>query len=129
MRRSGIIILSSIGVLFTTHQLLQFSGHPSPAFANNYLDPFCFLPLVLSLWWLELKCLYGLKRLPLHFALLASTILVILAEVVFPRLNPGFVHDWWDYPAYLLGLLVFYLLINPPPAPQLPPAGRPRAGS
>lgn len=99
-------------VLFVGHQVTQYLGwHHSPL--NNYLDPFCFLPIVLSAWLWEANRLRGALRFELSVVLIAGIFLSILAEEVAPRFNPHLIRDWWDYPAYLLGLAYFWFFLNP----------------
>lgn len=104
-------------LLFTGHFVLERLLRISCPALDRYLDPFCYLPLLLTVWLIDLHWMFGLRRLSGPFTLVASLFLVILAEIIFPTMEPAFVHDLWDYPVYLLGLGYFWFFINPTSTP------------
>lgn len=100
-------------ILFLSHHLIQsFTGLRWPLI-NGYLDPLCFIPVLFTAWLWELGWLFEVRRMSGSITLIAGTILIVFVEEIFPRHGPGFTHDWWDYPAYFLGLAYFWFFINP----------------
>ncbi len=101
--------------IFALHQLVQYGLGWHTPYVDAYLDPVLCLPVILGLWMAEAEYIYGVERLGVLEVVVAGTVLSILFEEGFPRWQPAFVRDWWDYLAYALGGLWFWWWINPEP--------------
>jgi len=100
-------------LLFATHQTLQYGLGWRTPYVDAYLDPTLYLPVMLGLWLVERRWLFGAGRLSGLEVVVAGTALAVLGEEGFPRWQSDFVRDWWDYPAYAVGGLWFWFLVNP----------------
>lgn len=102
--------------VFILHQLAErFFGLDVPAL-DSYLDPFLAPPILLGFWLFERRRLYRAPRLSWFETAVASLILAVIFEEIFPKLREGFARDVVDYAFYVFGGMYFYLTINPRPA-------------
>ena len=99
--------------VFLLHQFVQYRLGWRIPFIDAYLDPALCLPIVLGLWMAEAEYRYGFRRLNALEVTVVAVFLAVLFEEGFPRWQPEFVRDWWDYPAYALGGLWFWYFLNP----------------
>ncbi len=100
-------------LLFLGHQVLQHLLELNTGAIDGYLDPFCAAPILLGLWQLERRLVFRLARLTWLETAVATLVLALIFEEVFPRYGAGFRHDAVDYLFYALGGVYFYFLINP----------------
>lgn len=100
-------------VLVVLHQCLQYGLGFKLGWLDGYLDPLLCLPILLGLWLTERRVIFRIPRLSGLEVLIAGLALALLFEEGFPRWQPAFVRDWWDYPAYVVGGLWFWWRINP----------------
>ena len=110
---SPIFILCT--VLFFVHQLMQKVLDIHFDLVDRYMDNFLAMPIILSLLVIERSYLLGRKhryRLSGLEIVVATFVIVMVAELLFPLLSRNFVTDWWDVLFYALGSLFFYLTIN-----------------
>ncbi|MTB50330.1 hypothetical protein [Lewinella sp. W8] len=117
MNQKHLIAAAIPFLLFGGHLILERLLRLHWTLLDHYLDPLCFLPILLTLWLIDLRWLFGRPRLTAAFTLVAGTFFIVLGEIIFPILDPAFVHDPWDYPFYLIGLAYFWFFINPKAAP------------
>lgn len=99
-------------VAFVVHQGVQWGLGVHQAYVDAYLDPLLAMPVLLGLWLLERQLIFRVQRLQLLETAVATVLLSVLLEEVFPRYEPGFRHDAVDYVFYALGGVYFYLFIN-----------------
>jgi hypothetical protein len=97
------------------HQLVQYGLGWRLPLLDAYLDPLLCLPTLLGLWLAEKRWLFEVRRLDGLEVIIAGVALAILFEEGFPRWQPAFVRDWWDYLMYAIGGLWFWWFINPNP--------------
>lgn len=104
---------------FLLHQLLQKVLGIRIPFADNYLDPFLFVPIMLHCHAVERRLINRLRDGPgpagqlSRERIVAGTLLAILVgEWLFPALDSRFTADWLDVPAYVAGALCFAMLMN-----------------
>ena len=101
--------------LFLLHQILTKGFNIHLGWADNYLDSFLAMPVILTLWLAERRILFkkGSAYLlsPMHVAI-ATLYVVVVAEVLFPYLSPQFTTDWLDVIGYIAGSILFYFTIN-----------------
>lgn len=100
--------------VFVGHQVLQYGLGVRLGIVDAYLDPLLFLPIMLGLFLQERWCFFGHRRISGLETIIAGLALTLVAEEVFPRWQPAFVHDYWDYLLYAFGLAWFWYKINPP---------------
>ena len=109
--------------LFVTHQIVQYGLDRNIPLIDSYLDPLLCIPIILGVWLTEGSYLYGR---PMRIGFFESCVVIIflalLFEEGFPRWQPAFVRDWWDYLAYAVGGLWFWFFINPAGPEGTPPA-------
>ncbi len=107
-------------VAFTLHQVVQWGFGWSTPFLDDYLDPLLCPIILLGLWLLERRIIFHVPRLTVLETGVATLLLAVLFEEVYPRFQEGFQRDVADYLFYALGGIYFYILVNrgglPPPA-------------
>ena len=102
-------------VLFILHQVLQkWLQKPIP-FADDYLDNLLITPILLTFLIVERRVLF--KRSSTYYlspleVTMATVLIALVCEILFPLLSPDFVTDWFDLIFYGAGSLVFYFFIN-----------------
>ncbi|MFP4090495.1 MAG: hypothetical protein ACLFUB_20975 [Cyclobacteriaceae bacterium] len=81
---------------------------------DYYLDNLLAMPIILTLLLVERRILFRRKtyRLSVLEIVMATLLIILVAEIVFPLLSRDFTTDWWDVVFYVLGSLIFYLTIN-----------------
>jgi hypothetical protein len=99
-------------VAFLLHQLAQRVFELAGGPLDSYLDPFLATPILLGLWLLERRLIFRQRRLTALEVGVATLILAVIFEEVFPTLKEGFRQDVVDYAFYALGGVYFYFLIN-----------------
>jgi len=101
-------------LLFILHQLFQkiFSIHV--AVIDSYLDPFLCMPILLYGHLLERKILWQKSTTSLSVVtiVIATVLVVIIAEYFFPMWSSRFTYDILDLPMYILGAVFFYFFMN-----------------
>lgn len=100
-------------LLFLLHQFIQYILGWSTPWVDAYLDPLLALPILLGLLLFERRLVFRIKRLSLLEVTVVSVVLAIIFEEGFPRLEPAFVRDHFDYLAYLVGAGYFWTFLNP----------------
>ncbi len=105
-------------VLFVLHQLAQYGLGWDIPYLDGYLDPTLCLPIMLGLWLAERRWMFGVGRLSGLEVVVAGAALAVISEEGFPRWQPDFVRDWWDYLAYAVGGLWFWVWVNPKTPPN-----------
>jgi len=99
--------------LVPIHQFSQYVLGLDLGLIDDYLDPILCLPVLLGLWLTERRVFFRVDRLTGLEIMVASLILSFVFEEIFPRFQPDFVRDWWDYLAYAAGAVWFWWMINP----------------
>lgn len=99
--------------LFVLHQLLQKGMGMDVPFIHAYLDPTMSIPLMLGVLNIERNWLFGRTRLTGLETVIGTVFLAFVFEVLFPRWSDAFTYDPWDFVAYGLGGLIFWLFVNP----------------
>lgn len=99
-------------VVFVLHQVAQRGMGLELGALDSYLDPFLAAPILLGLWLFERQLVFRVPQLSWFETAVATLVLAILFEEVFPRYEEGFRRDVIDYAFYGLGGLYFYFLIN-----------------
>lgn len=95
-------------ILFAIHQILVASK-VYIGILDDYLDAFLIMPILLSLMAVENKFLFKTQRLHLLQIIVWTVVVAIVAEWLFPKLNPSFTADWIDVFMYCLGT-IYYLV-------------------
>ncbi|THH40511.1 hypothetical protein [Neolewinella litorea] len=99
-------------VAFLVHLVLNRVGGLQLGLVDHYLDPFCAAPILLGLWSLERNLVFRRPRISAVETAVATLLLALIFEEVFPRYGEGFRHDLLDYLFYGLGGVYFYFLVN-----------------
>ena len=99
-------------VVFVLHQLGERALNLSLGAADSYLDPFLAPPILLGLWLLERQLVFRQPQLSWFESAVATLVLAVVFEEVFPVYEEGFRRDVIDYAFYGLGGIYFYFLIN-----------------
>ncbi len=110
--KSPVFIICS--VLFLIHQVMQKVLDIHFPMIDYYLDNLLAMPIILTLLLVERRILFRRKtyRLSVLEIVMATLLIILVAEIVFPLLSRDFTTDWWDVVFYVLGSLIFYLTIN-----------------
>ena len=103
-------------VLFVVHQVVQKGVGLDTGVLDDYLDPALAAPILLGLWVAERTFIWRSGRLTLLETAVATLVLAVIFEEVYPRFEGGFSRDAYDYLFYALGGVYFYGLVNPPRA-------------
>lgn len=102
-------------LLFVIHQLLQKILHIRIQLADDYLDNLLVTPILLTFLVVEKRILfrrgpdYVLSKMEI---VMATILIAIVSELLFPYLSKDFVTDWVDIVFYISGSLIFYFAIN-----------------
>ena len=99
-------------VVFVLHQVGERAFDLSLGAVDSYLDPFLAPPILLGLWLFERQLVFRQPRLSWFETAVATLVLAVVFEEVFPVYEEGFRRDVVDYAFYGLGGLYFYFLIN-----------------
>ena len=111
--KSPVFIICTL--LFILHQLMQKVMDIHFPLFDRYLDNLLAMPIILTLLMIERRYLLGRKgvyQLSVLEIVIATGVIILVAEIVFPLLSRDFTTDWWDVLFYSLGSLVFYFTIN-----------------
>ncbi|EMR04750.1 hypothetical protein [Cesiribacter andamanensis] len=111
--RSPVFIACCL--LFVLHQLLQKGMGVSMPFLDAYLDSFLAMPILLTLLVVERRLLFkrgNHYRLTALEAVVATSFIILISELVFPAFSSRFTADWRDVVAYSAGALLFMLTTN-----------------
>jgi len=110
--KSPVFIVCAL--LFVIHQLMQKVLDIHYPWADRYLDNLLAMPIILSFLMIERRYLFRRKnyRLSLLEVVVATVLVIVITEVLFPLLSRSFTTDWWDIVFYSLGSLLFYFTIN-----------------
>ena len=100
-------------VVFAVHQVLQRGLGVELGLVDSYLDPFCAAPILLGAWLLERQLVFRVPRLSWFETAVATLVLAVIFEEIYPRYREAFRQDVYDYLFYGLGACYFYWLINP----------------
>ena len=107
--RSGVFL--TCFTMFVAHQVTQRILYTPIPFADNYLDSFVAMPILLTLLMVERRVLFRYDpnyRLSISEIILGTLLVAGVGELVFPAFSNEFTSDWWDVLAYSLGSLLFY---------------------
>ena len=96
---------------------------------DDYLDPTLAAPILLGLWVAERTFIWRSGRLSALETAVATLLLAVIFEEVYPRFEGGFSRDVYDYVFYAIGGLYFYWLVNPPRTGSQGGAGAQENGS
>lgn len=99
-------------IAFALHQVAERAVGLNLGAFDSYLDPFCAPPILLGFWLFERQQVFRAPRLSWLETAIATLILAVIFEEVFPKYEEGFRRDIIDYGFYALGGLYFYFLIN-----------------
>ncbi|QEH42067.1 hypothetical protein [Chitinophaga sp. XS-30] len=106
-------------LVFLLHQLSQKVLGIRIPFADNYLDPFLFVPIMLHCHAAERRLINRLRygagpacRLSRERIVAGTLLAIAVGEWLFPALDSRFTADWLDVPAYVAGALSFAMLMN-----------------
>lgn len=102
-------------LLFLLHQFLEKIALIKLPIVDDYLDPLLCMPFLLSMLLMKHRCLiYKDKHyiLPPFLIITATLLISIIAEGIFPMIQPKFVADIWDIICYILGAIYFQLFFN-----------------
>lgn len=103
--------------LFLAHQVTQRVFNIPIAFADNYLDNILATPILITLLLVERRILfrYGSDyTFNIQEVTLATVVIALVGEVLFPILSKEFTADWLDVFFYAVGSLFFYVTVNKP---------------
>lgn len=84
-------------------------------FADDYLDNLFITPILLTFLVVERRLLfkkgknYSLSALEV---VMATVLIALVCELLFPYLSRDFVTDWLDLLFYAAGSIIFYFFIN-----------------
>ena len=104
-------------LLLVLHQIGQYFLGWRLSFIDDYLDPFAAMPVLLTFLLFERRLLYRAGSdyvLSIFEIILATLIVFLVSEFLFPYLKSAFVRDYYDGLAFLCGSLYFYLFLNRP---------------
>lgn len=99
-------------VAFAGHTLLERVLGVRLELLDSYLDPFCSIPILLGLWCLERQLVFRVRRLDAVETAVATLVLAVIFEEVFPAYRESFRRDVLDYLMYGLGGVYYYFLVN-----------------
>lgn len=102
-------------ITFVIHQLTEKHFRIAVPAADNYLDNFLATPILLTLLMVERRILFGrghLYTLASGEVVLATLIISVVGEWLFPLLSSNFTFDWLDFLFYTLGSCLFWYGIN-----------------
>lgn len=101
--------------LFVVHQLLQKGWGIALPWADSHLDNLLCLPILLHGWQWERFYLYKHNR-PLQTleVAVASALVIVFSEVLFPRWSARFTADYLDAAYYALGAGVYLMFRHKP---------------
>ncbi len=103
--------------LVGVHQLLQKGWGVSLPVVDDYLDPLLAMPVLLQLLLLERQILFRkgpAYRFPGVWIIGYTVLIAVLAEGIFPLLQPRFIADPVDVLLYGIGAAWFYDYANTP---------------
>lgn len=104
-------------LLLLAHQFFQKILSFKIPILDNWLDPFLSMPILLGLilverrWFLNRTSKGDFKSYKFSHLEIAIAVLffAFVFEYIFPKYSEGFTFDWWDFLAYGLGGLFFYV--------------------
>ncbi len=107
------VFWGACGILIL-HQVLEKYYQIAIPFADNYLDDFLAMPIILTIFWTEQRVLWKNIKHPLTIfqVTIFTFAFSIFFEEILPNFNANYTKDYWDYLAYILGSICFYLTIN-----------------
>lgn len=111
-------IFVSCCILFVAHQLAERILHHSMPFVDSYLDNLLSTPILLTLLLVERRTLFRYGRdytMSVQEVCLATLVIAVAGEILFPALSDKFTRDYLDVVFYSLGSAAFYLIINKTP--------------
>ena len=97
---------------FLLHQLIQKGFGVDITFVHDYIDPLLSIPIMLGVWVVERDYLFGRGRLTLLETMVGTVFLALVFELLFPYLSSAFTYDPWDFLAYGLGGVLFWVGVN-----------------
>ena len=107
--KNSLFIVSTF--MIGIHQVLEKIFHVSIPILDNYGDDFFAMPFILTIFSFEQRYIWKRINRPLdRFEIFAFTLFFgLFFEEILPNYHNGFTKDYWDYLAYGLGSLAFYL--------------------
>lgn len=99
--------------LLLLHQIWQQLLGQSYSFFDAYLDDFLALPFILSIFLVE-QLIWNrrVSKLTALEVIVFTVVFGLFFEEVVPKLHESYTKDYWDYLAYSLGSILFYLTVN-----------------
>lgn len=106
-----IFIFSILGILI--HQIIQKGFGIHVPFIDSYLDDFLAMPFILTIVSVEQRYIWKRIQRPLNLLEIVfyTVVFGVFFEEILPQLHDGYTRDNWDYLAYSLGSLVFFITI------------------
>jgi hypothetical protein len=112
--RAPVFIVCCIA--FVVHQFMQKVMKVPVRWIDDYLDNLLITPILLTFLIVERRVLFRRGEnytLSLLETVVATAVIAVVCELLFPYLSDRFVTDAMDIIFYTLGSIVFYLFINP----------------
>lgn len=107
-RKQSLLILGS-SLCFVLNQLLPYKQEH--LFLSSYFDDLCCMPIVLGLaQWLMRKWLGPNFALSGTMCVVATVLIAIYAEGIFPLIDSRFTADLLDVVFYAIGATAFWVL-------------------
>jgi hypothetical protein len=114
--KSPVFIICAL--LFTIHQVMQKVLDIQYPLIDRYLDNLLAMPIILTLLRIERRYLLGRKyenQLSIAEIAIATILIILVAELLFPLYSRDFTTDWRDVLFYGAGSLIFHFSINQRP--------------
>lgn len=102
-------------LIFLLHQLLEKIAFIKLPIIDAYLDPLLCMPFFLSMLLMQQRVLIYKNPhylLPPFLTITATLLIILVAEGIFPIIQPKFIADFWDIICYILGAFYFELFFN-----------------
>jgi len=101
--------------IFFVHQIVEKIAGVHIEIFDNYLDPLLFMPILLHVYLLEKRVLFGKPLsyiLPFQTVVIICLFISIVGEWIFPRISTQFTSDWMDVLCYIAGSAIFLKYFN-----------------
>ena len=98
--------------LFILHQVGERTLLLDLGPVDSYLDPFLAPPILLGFWLFERQLVFRVPQLSWFETAVATLVLAVVFEEVYPVYEEGFRRDVIDYGFYALGGGYFWFLVN-----------------
>ncbi|MEX2589425.1 MAG: hypothetical protein WD334_04410 [Chitinophagales bacterium] len=115
MKGIGNILFWIFLISFTAHQVGQKLMGIELPMLDRYVDPLLGMPLLLYAFLMERRYLWNLGAdytLSVMEIVIATVIVSVISELLFPALSSDFTFDPYDFPAFGMGAVLFYFTMN-----------------